>query len=199
MNFDLEISSMTVFGNKTWFPRIGVFPLQNNSQNLEVTTKYLCILQVVKLKDEERWIPFEQIEEECNTLRRKAGQPPRQKAVFEGWETKVDNYLITAVKAHMSRFFPREDAEELLFGPGIPNAEIKVIQAYAASLKLRCDTRQFNEETYLVVYHRQDMQKVVQELKKLNGGNYGKYKLVSRDELPNSDSIKHLMKGQQSL
>lgn len=175
--------------------------VRNNAAAIALFKMYETheVIKVVKLKDEERWIPFEQIEEECNTLRRKAGQPPRQKAVFEGWETKVDNYLITAVKAHMSRFFPREDAEELLFGPGIPNAEIKVIQAYAAALKLRCDTRQFNEETYLVVYHRQDMQKVVQELKKLNGGNYGKYKLVSRDELPNSDSIKHLMKGQQSL
>ena len=144
----------------------------------------------MKLKDEDRWIPWEQIEEESNVLRKKAGQPPKKETVFEGWDRQVDEYLVTTIKGHISKFFPRDDAEELLFGPGIPDKEIKVIQAYALSLKLRCDTRQFNEEPYLVIYVRQDMQKVVKELKARKGGVYGKYTLVPKEELPSSEGPK---------
>ena len=141
------------------------------------------------MNDEERWIPFEEIESDCNTLRRQAGQQPRNKEIFEGWEAQIDDYLVTTLKTRITKFFPRDDAEELLFGVGIPNAEIKVIQAYAKSLKLCCDVRQFNEEPYLVIYVRQDMQKVVNALKAKNGGQYGKYILVPRNELPSYSDL----------
>ena len=143
-----------------------------------------------RLNDEERWIPWEQIEEESNNLRKSAGQPPRQKKIFEGWEQEVDDYIVRTLKGHITKFFPREDAEELLFGPGIPDKEIKIIQAYSLSLKIRCDTRQFNGETYLVLYVRQDLQNVVKKLKALNGGMYGKYALVPREELPTTADLK---------
>ena len=143
------------------------------------------------MTDEDRWIRFEQIEKECNVLRRRAGQQPMKKEPSEGlFEVKVDTFLITTLKNHIDKFFPRDDAEELLFGVGIPYPELKVVQAYARSMKLACDLRQYNEEPYLVIYVRQDMQKVVKALKaKQAGGQYGKYTLVPRSELPCSDDL----------
>ena len=141
------------------------------------------------MKDEDRWIPFEQIEAECNALRKRGGKPPMQKPTGP-FDTKIDDFLVTAMKTHVNKFFPRDDAEELLFGVGIPEAEMRAIQAYARSKKLVCDTRQHNEESYLVIYIRQDLQKVVKALKAKNGvGQYGKYMLVPRNELPSLNDI----------
>ncbi|XP_045196468.2 uncharacterized protein LOC123551531 [Mercenaria mercenaria] len=150
------------------------------------------VVRIMKLTDEKRWIPYTTIQQEAMSLRKAAkdSMPTPPKDILD--RRPADKHIVNAIRNRIDKFFPRNDAEELLIGPGIPDAERGEIRAYVQSLGLRMDQRQRDGNTYFVIYSKQDMRNVVAALKRMGGNQmYGKYKLIPRSECPkHSDVLK---------
>jgi hypothetical protein len=102
----------------------------------------------------------------------------------------ADKHIVNAVRNRIDKFFPRNNADELLIGPGMQQAELGEIRAYVQSLGLRFDQRQRDGNTYYIIYSKQDMRDIVAALKKLGGNTlYGKYKLIPRSECPKHSDV----------
>ncbi|XP_060588063.1 uncharacterized protein LOC132743549 [Ruditapes philippinarum] len=148
------------------------------------------VVRIVKLNDEERWIPFSIIEQEAMILRRAAKDPmpTPPKDILD--RRPADKHIVNAVRNRIDKFFPRNNADELLIGPGMQQAELGEIRAYVQSLGLRFDQRQRDGNTYYIIYSKQDMRDIVAALKKLGGNTlYGKYKLIPRSECPKHSDV----------
>lgn len=146
----------------------------------------------MKLPDEKRWIPYSAIEEEA-MARRKANKEPMPTPPKDILDRRsIDRYIVDVIREKIDNFFPRDDAEELLIGPGVPDAERGEMRAYAQSIGLKIDQRQWDGNSYYIIYSRQDIRKIADTLKKMGPNSvYGRFKLIPRSQCPkHSDVLK---------
>lgn len=109
--------------------------------------------------------------------------------MFGGSRT-VDKYVVDAVCGRIKQFFPRNDCEELLIGPGLPDLERVEILTYAQTNNVIMEQRQKASKTYSVMYCQPDMRHVVAALKSMPANaTYGKFQLVPKMELPKHADI----------
>lgn len=137
------------------------------------------------MNDENRWIPYLTIENEATILRKVARDVAPTPPVDILDRRPADKHIVNAIRKRIDKFFPRNDAEELVFGPGVPDKERAEIRAYVLSLKLKFEQRQRDGHSYFIVYCKLIMSDVVAALKQLKEGQmYGKYMLVPKSECP---------------
>ena len=105
-----------------------------------------------------------------------------------------DSFLMTVLKDKIDAFVAQKEKDELLFGPGISLTEGREVRNYAISLKLKCDTMQFQGKPYLLIYEKLGWKDLVEVLKGRDRP-YGKFIRVNREDLPtHADVEKNIMK-----
>ena len=129
-----------------------------------------------------KWIAFSIIEKEADVLRKAARETKH--IVTDILERQpTDKHIVNAMRKRIDGFFPRQDAEELIFGPGLKENERRDVRGYALSLKLKFEMRMWKGEQYHVICNRKDIRQVVKILKE-QGGQYGRYVLVPKGDCP---------------
>ncbi|KAL4240562.1 hypothetical protein ACF0H5_001354 [Mactra antiquata] len=143
-------------------------------------------VMIVRTADDQKWIPFSTIESEANIMRKAANQP----ASNGQGKRQADMYIVKCVQKRMTEFFPRNDCEELIIGPGLQSLELLEVQKYAESIHVLMEKRQNNCKTYCVFYSQPDMRQVVAALKSMPPkSTYGRFKLIPKLELPKHSDI----------
>lgn len=146
--------------------------------------------------DDKKWIPWKTIVAEAEALRKKKGdvKKEKEKEQDEKSEEKImpDEYIMTVINSKMDKLVKSAKAEELIIGKGMDNLVIREARNNARLLNLRCDALQFHGEPYLMIYQKLKWDELV-KLLKTTKKPYGKFGLISKEELPTPEDGKEFI------
>ncbi|XP_067662817.1 uncharacterized protein [Haliotis asinina] len=171
-------------------------------------------IKVVSRDESNFWFTYETIQEKADKLKAESGdtgtndmvpvtpdsiteEKPKMEekegtANGEGTTSEplmANKWIKLVIEQMVEKFAKEENLEELLFGPGFPPGEKKLLNLIARSYDLRFSTKQNKEHAYSVIFRKFMPDKMAEILRK-NGGHSGKYSIIPKELLPKHADIK---------